>query len=305
MGLAFLACIERGILEEQTLLLCRSIRRFGGRYRDEPIYAIQPRAGHEVSATTADELTRLGVRHRCEILNRDFVDYPVGNKIFACAWAEEVLDADVLVFLDSDTIFTGEPEALDLADGFDAAIRPAHSVGHNSSGPGHPMDPYWKRVYDLLGVVEEHYVETELGTSTRAYFSAGLIAVRRRAGLFRRWKSDFLKLTEENCLPESGIARADEIALAATMLRAMGRVKLLDGRYNYLIFKRAQLVSPWDRAQLEDLIHVHYRRTFSEDGFLRRLRPPLRPDSEVLAWIDEFLPLNAPRTLSVSSPRQA
>ena len=234
-------------------------------------------------------LGTVGLQHRREILNRDFIDYAVGNKIFVYAWAEETLDRDVLVFLDSDTIFTGEPEALDLADGFDAAIRPAHSTAHNSSGPGHPMDPYWKRVYNLLGVVNEHYVTTELGTTTRAYFSAGLIAVRRQAGLFRKWKADFLRLTDENCLPESGIARSDEISLAATMLRAMDRVTVLDGRYNYLIFKRANSPLP-GIEQLEDLVHIHYRKLFSERGFLRRVRPASAPTAPVLTWIEQYLP---------------
>jgi hypothetical protein len=136
-------------------------------------------------------------------------------------------------------------------------------------------------------------VETELGTVTRAYFSAGLIAVRRRAGLFGRWKACFHRLVEAGRLPESGISRADEISLAVTMLGVTTRVKLLDGRYNYLIFRRAQLPPPWDRVHLEDLVHVHYRRTFCERDYLRRLSPPLRPDSPVLAWLEQFLPLAA------------
>jgi hypothetical protein len=291
MGLAFLACVERGPLEGQTVLLCRSIRHYAGRFRDAPIYAIQTRAGHEIADSTASELDALDVRCVSEDLNRDFAHYPVGNKILACSWAEEALDHDVLVFLDSDTVFTGEPEALHLSEGIDVAVRPAHSVGHNCSGPGHPMDPYWRRVYTQLGVTNERYVETELGTVTRAYFSAGLLAVRRQAGLLRRWESDFRSLVAENCLPESGIARADEIALAAVISRAEERVTLLDGRYNYLIFKRDQLLPPWDRAELDDLIHIHYRRKFAETGFLRRLQPPLSADSPALAWLESFLPL--------------
>jgi hypothetical protein len=221
----------------------------------------------------------------------DFAHYPVGNKVFACARAEAILKEDALVFLDSDTLFTAEPAEFDLDCTYNAAIRPAHSVGHNCSGPGHPMDPYWRRVYDLLEIEDERYVETELGTITRAYFSAGLIAVRRNAGLFARWRADFLRLAAAGCLPQSGIARADEISLAATMLRTMDRVKILDGRYNYLIFKRDQLPPPWDDAQLEDLVHVHYRRKFAEPGFLGRLRPPIREESEVRRWLEPFLPL--------------
>src|SRR5439155_21712611 len=59
MGLAFLACVERGPLEEQTTLLCRSIRRYGGRFRAAPIYAFQPRAGHDIAPETRRTLEAL------------------------------------------------------------------------------------------------------------------------------------------------------------------------------------------------------------------------------------------------------
>jgi hypothetical protein len=291
MSVAIIACVERGPLESQTILLCRSIRRFGGRFRDAPIFTYQPRIGHDISPTTRAVLDELGVVHRTEVVNHSFVHYPVGNKIFACARAEETLNEEILVFLDSDTILTGEPAEFDLARDLDAAVRPAHSVGHNSSGPGHPMDAYWLSVYQLFGIEDQRYVETELGTITRAYFSAGLIVVRREAGLLGRWKSSFEKLVDSGCLPMSGISRADEVALAVTLVSTMERVKILDGRYNYLIFKRAQLLPPWDRAQLEDLIHVHYRKTFTDGGFLRHLDPPLDPGSKVLRWLEQYLPL--------------
>ena len=51
-SLAFVTCIERGFLEEQSLLLYQSIRHFGGRYRDAPIYACCPRAGRGVAPAT-------------------------------------------------------------------------------------------------------------------------------------------------------------------------------------------------------------------------------------------------------------
>jgi hypothetical protein len=294
MTLAFLACVERGHLEGQAMLLCRSIRRYGGRFRDAPIHTFQPRIGHDLVPETRRILDELGVVHCTEHLNGHFPDHPVVNKVFACARAEELLDADVLVFLDSDTVIIGEPAALDLARGIDVALRPAYSVGLNSSGPGHPMDAYWQGVYQHFGIEDQRYVETELGTITRAFFSAGLMAVRRQAGFFGRWKSIFLQLVASGRLPESGISRADEIALAVAALQAMDRVEVLDGRYNYLIFRRARLAPPWDRAHLEDLVHVHYRRSFSEDGFLRRLSPPLDPHSGVLRWLEQYLPLAAP-----------
>jgi hypothetical protein len=47
-GTAFVACIERGVLERQALLLFDSIRRYTGHFRTCPIYALSPRAGHSI-----------------------------------------------------------------------------------------------------------------------------------------------------------------------------------------------------------------------------------------------------------------
>lgn len=290
MSLAFIACVERGNLENQTKLLCRSIRRYAGRYCNAPIYTFQPRRGTEIDTETRNVLADLGVIHNTEPLNRDFHDYPHGNKIFVCARAEEVLNEDVLVFLDSDTFFTGPPAELDLPAEAVAAIRPADSV-LNSTGPGHTNEDYWTRVCNLSQLESMPFLETEVGRRVRAYFSAGLIAVRRRAGLFREWKSDFTRLVRERCIPEAGgIRRMDEVSLAVTLARVFNRVRILDDRYNYLVEKRDRLRSPWREAQLEELVHVHYRRWFNKPRFLDLLRPRLDPTSEIKQWLEQFLP---------------
>ncbi len=174
--LAFIACVERGKLEDQTILLCRSIRRFGGAYRNAPIYVFQPRRQMDVSERTLALLRKLGAMRIAEPLNLDFSDEGTLNKIFVCAYAERVLDEPMLVFLDSDTVVIGEPGDLALPPGIDIAIRPAHSTRLNSQGPADPIDAYWQRVFQDRALREVPIVETELGRCVRAYFSAGLIA---------------------------------------------------------------------------------------------------------------------------------
>ena len=162
-NLAFIACVERGRLEDQTILLCRSIRRFGGVYRDAPIYLFQPHPGMDVSERTLAVLCELGAVHISEPLNLDFSDEGTLNKIFVCAYAERVLDESTLVFLDSDTVLIGEPADLALPPGIDIAIRPAHSTRLNSRGPTDPIDAYWQRVFQDRALRDVPFVETELG----------------------------------------------------------------------------------------------------------------------------------------------
>ena len=59
MSLAFLACVERGRLESQAVLLCNSIRRNAGRFADAAIHTFQPRQG----TTITDAAKAAGVAH--------------------------------------------------------------------------------------------------------------------------------------------------------------------------------------------------------------------------------------------------
>jgi len=290
-SLAFLLCVEGGRLEEEALLLCRSIRRYGGLYRGACIHTFQPRRGHGIGAATRTALEELGAVHHTEVLNDALPALGTLNKVFVCARAEEVLSEDVLVFLDSDTVLVGEPRDLDLPAGIDGAVRPAESVALNSSGPDDPRDDYWRELDRFLGIADIPCVETELGNRVRAFFSAGLVAVRRSAGLFRSWLSDFWRLVRRPHVPEGCMHRMDEVALAATLIRVFDRVRVLDGRYNYLIYRRSRMPAPWREAGLESLVHLHYRQCFHAPGYLRTLDPPFDPAGATFQWLERQLPL--------------
>jgi hypothetical protein len=296
LTIAFIACLERGSLEEQTILLCRSIRRFAGRYRDAPIYTFQPREGAEISPQTLAVLEQLGVSHSTERLNREFKESGYVNKIMVSARAEEVLKEEVLVFVDSDTIMTGEPLELDLPMRCDAAALPVNNRRLGSTGPGDTNEPYWQRMYDICGVEKrDAFVKTVIDEQyIRPYFNSGLIAVRRSAGLFTQWKSDFLRLIKAGCISEAtGITGMDEFSLAVSLGRAIDRMRILDLRYNYplQLLIRPALHSPFREAQLEDLIHVHYRFWLNHPDFWKLVQPPLNQDSEIVQWLNQYLPL--------------
>jgi hypothetical protein len=290
-NLAFLACVERGKLEDQTILLCRSIRTFGGAYRDAPIYVFQPRPGTELSKNTLAVLRQLDVIHIPETLNLDFSEYGTLNKVFVCAYAERVLDEPTLVFLDSDTVVLAEPTDLDLPSGTDIAIRPADSTSLNSRGPVDPIDAYWQRVFHDRALDEVPFVDTELGRRVRAYFSSGLVAVRREAGVFREWEDDFRRLMGRGIVPGGAVARMYEIALVATVVRRFARSRLLDMRYNYLIYRRPIMIAPLRLLRLNQLVHIHYRFAFYKPDFLRSVQPPFDVDCAILEWLEQFLPL--------------
>jgi hypothetical protein len=59
----FVACIEGGMLEGQTLLLFDSIRLHTGRFRDCSLYALSPRAGYPISPDARRRLNDLGAHY--------------------------------------------------------------------------------------------------------------------------------------------------------------------------------------------------------------------------------------------------
>lgn len=292
MSLAFVACVENGRLESQAILLCRSIRRNAGRFANAPIHTFQPRAGTAIGQPTLVALADLGVQHHADRLNADFSDYPIGNKIFVCAHAERNLSEDILVFLDSDTVFMNEPAAFELESSAQVALRPVDHKNRGSSGPGDAHDLYWIQLYELADVRRDRFINTAVSNERiRAFYNSGLLCARRSAGIFSAWKHCFLRLMQAKHVPDGQMTFMDQLALAATLSRLEDTaVCLLDPRYNYPLPKRPLLPAAM-RYTLEDLVHVHYHRWFHRPGFLRAVRPPFDDRSEKFRWLERELPL--------------
>jgi hypothetical protein len=298
MKVAFIMCVERGYLEDQTKLLCKSIRQYCGRYKDSSIYTFQPRKGTEIADETLAALKQLDVTHITENINADHPDYPIGNKIFVSAWAERNLDEDILVFVDSDSFFCNEPSAFELPEGIDAAVRPVDRKRKGSFGEGDFHDAYWQKLYEICGVTARPFVRTTLDNEEiRAYFNAGLMVCRRSANLYQLWEENFLKLMELGhvLVKEDGktwVRNMDQFSLAATFSNNFQAIDILDERYNYPLPQRSHTKSSMGTAQLSELIHVHYHRWFNKPDFLHLVRPALDPNDEIFAWLEPQLPLD-------------
>jgi hypothetical protein len=294
-SLAFVICVERGPLEQQALLLVRSIRRWAGAYADNPIHAFRPRAGPRLEPETYAGLSELGVVLHEEVLNRDHHDYVHINPTYCMLWAERHLDEEIIVWCDSDEVFLSEPSEFDLPSRIDAAGTGPYyrsPPGPKSTGPGDPTDPYWQRMYELAGVTAEPFMTALAdGARVRAFYNGGLIVFRRPLGLAAEWLEFFEFLLARDHIPDYGILNVDQLALAAILARRPDAVVQLDHRYNHNLALRARLPEPERSFELADLVSVHYHIWFNRQGFLDDLRPPLARDSDRYRWLQEFLPL--------------
>src|SRR5258708_27618619 len=106
--IAFIA--EAGKLEAQATLLCESIRRFGGAHRNSRILVVSPRSSRRPSTQTVSALRELRAEYMELDINSVAPEYGPSFKVHAAALVEQRSSADEIVFLDSDMIFTGEPD---------------------------------------------------------------------------------------------------------------------------------------------------------------------------------------------------
>jgi hypothetical protein len=292
MSVAFLLCVERGPLESQALLCVESLRTWGGELAGAPVYAFAPRPGSEPAAGTVGALRERGAIFVDEPLNPDLGELPHANKVFVTAWAEQEVDAEVLVFTDSDTVFLAPPVEL-VAGEWDAAVRPVGAVNKGSTGEGHKNENDWQAMYEVLGVAARPFVETVVTQERiRAYFNAGLVALRSGTALPAAWRDATLRLLDSSVARRAPLRRQiDQLALAGILADRMDRVKQLPDTYSYPLPKRIKQPPAMRALDLSDLVHVHGHRWLHLPGFLTEVHPPLDPGSEQYRWLDERLPL--------------
>lgn len=264
--LAFVVCTERGTLAKKTLVLVRTLRELGGRYAECPVFSYSPREGRQPRRETLRRLAELGVETILEPLNREFSDYGFGNKVVACAHAEEELSHDRFVFLDSDILVFREPAELWSAEGNTVKLRPVSRKLAGSTGSDENA-AYWKEILEWAGVGEPAFIETAVtGERVYGYWNAGVISAPGKAGFYRGWLETLRGLVRDGLMPPSGMTFLDQIALSLTAHRPPYRVEELPRGYNFPV---NTLVgppdeSPWpsDPPDPDDIVLAHYHKVF-------------------------------------------
>lgn len=275
MKYSFVFICQQGELEIKSLLLAASLKRFL-RCDHELVAALpQPesRWGKPADATL-HLLASLEVRQAL-ITNPVDEGYPIGNKL-ACLSIETT--ADKIFFLDSDILCLREFSHLfRFEQAFNAKPADLRTFG---SEPGE-----WGRVYAALGLdlPTVPVLATVGNQSMPPYFNAGMVAVRRDAGLGEVW-ADCARAIDAN--PAIGNKRPwlDQITLPVAVARLGLEVDCLDERFNYPAH-----LKPLDRQNLPYFCHYHSPDMLRREPLANALvvelvseYPALRPLIEVL-----------------------
>lgn len=312
-NVGFVACIEAGVLEAQTLLLFESIRLYAGRFRDCSLYALSPRAGRAISNDARRKLDELGAVYVDKLLNTECPEYGSANRVAAAAYVEETYPHEILVILDSDTLFLREPSEFALPPDIDVAVRPVDLKGMSTGGPSDPFDRYWQGLCRCCGVA---YDEIPWGESfvdrqrIKANYNGGLVVVRSKLGVLRRWMDFFLRSIREGLRPYTNASSfragagwvepsagnlwgSNQAALSLAIWSASRRVRELPPTYNYPLHQHRQVDAALARTVFPQLVHVHYHWLFAPDALrsnpLFRWRGPLSASQK--DWLRSATPI--------------
>lgn len=298
--LAFIICTEPGRLEPQSLMLAESIRKFCGNLKDTPIYSFHPRTGTPIAEETQKAFKQLGVIHQQLPINEEFHEYYLANKPLTCAYAEQNIDAEILVFLDSDKCFFAEPTEFLLPDGCNVRMRPEYGQGIGSTGKNDSHEWYWQKLYQVLGVKQEFFVNTPIkNKKIRAYWNSGLVAVRRNAGIFKSWKENFEKVMHLDIAPPQGIYFVEQSVLSITLCALESKVSHFSDNYSYPLPLHNRLGKQWRLKNWDDLVSAHYFNLFYYHDWNKQIKNlnKFNLNSDKYKWLcEKVMAYQMPRT---------
>jgi hypothetical protein len=299
---SFVMCLEPNRLEPQGLLLCESIRTFGGRYAMSPIVGVSPRPGLRLGAEARARFRDLDVTYIDEPLNLTGHPYGTINRIVAGAWAEAHLATPYLVMLDTDMIFIAEPRF----EGADAGVRPVDVKGSASSGPEDALDIYWSRICAFAGIALDDLpmlLTTVRQEHIRASYNGGFTVVRCSLEILQKTKDIFFQSLAENMRPfpggtnvkaSTGLVEAlasewwgsSQCALSAAIWSKTRDVHVYGPEYNIPIHLLVDDGQVWPlRRSAPILLHYHYLAEAQHRGELLRVLEKAGCSSRVIAWI--------------------
>lgn len=290
---------ESGEQLQHVYFMVESVREFAGRYKDAPVWVYIPPDLEDGNKPLIDQLKSLGAAVKTSSAPEEALRYYFAHKVYAAGKAEAEAEgnADILVWMDEDTIVLDEPADFELRDGIDFAYRP---VMHNRSGSlySEPPGPFWKRIYEVLAVEDSSLfsmVTPGDRQTIRAYFNAGLLVVRPERKILRRWGKDFTTLYSDSVLADMCandiekkifIHQTALVGAAVNYLKRENMVELQDG-YNYPLFFHQQYDAVREFGSIENIKTLRY------DVYFRNPDPEwsakLKGPNRLVSWLKNRL----------------
>lgn len=280
---------------ERIRLMIESLHTFAGRFKDTPVWVYLTEGVLASESRLLEEIESRGAEYRLGQAPEEATWFYLSRKVFASAQAEEAAagKADILAWLDVDTVFLREPDEFLLPKGKSLGYRP---VMHKNISPlyDEPLDEFWSRAYKNMAIPESlvfPVVTVADGDKIRPYINAGCLIVRPERGLLRKWAETFPLLYADPVLKE--MCRRDErkrifihqVALSGAIMKHLKRDEMLElsNRVNYPVFFREMFGAKRDFHDISEAVTIRYESFFINPpaGWNKLLKGP--PDR--VAWL--------------------
>lgn len=303
-NIVFVHIVERGDLESKSILLCSSIRKYCGIYKNSVIYAVTPRKGKEVSDKTKDVYKKLNVNYVYKELNIKWYDQPYLNSIYGVAYIEKnYINSNIsLVYVDSDTFFINQPDKLDLEkNNVKIAVTPIDSVKAEIADYDiNDISEYWKNVYRLFNINANDlwYVNTlHDNQKIIAYFNIGIISINPNLQIFTRCLGK-IELAHNDqyfsTLKPGSLERffLDQVFVSAAVVKyPKNEILLLNNNYNYSL----TVMKSVNNSQFETLVHIHYHHMF----FYKQNLKIFKQNHEIYNFLKLYIPFKIDKKVKI------
>ena len=288
-------CIEAGPLEQQVVLLAKSLRMQSGRFSGSDIIAIAPRRGPSISRETKNMLSRLKVELVKENVVKSYGWFSTYNKPAAMAFIESRTQTTYLTWMDGDIVVMDNLDELIPSDGSDFLCRAGESPLGSNGKDGDAS--YWKKLAEITGI---NYRTSDLIDSLPQrskiyeYYQSGVYTYRRTTGIGRRQAELFEKVVQSGIgSASSGTYHHDQATLSLAAIDCAPKRQRLAWRYNY----NFNMSSPEkiDPEMLPSLAVLHYHGSFHPEQWDRAESFFTHLPDETVALIRENAPFVATR----------
>ena len=280
-------CIEQGHLEQQTLLMIETLRRWGGPIGQSRVLAVIPRRGARLAPKTTAALEKFGVEVHDASRFNVLPWYNWYAKVAAAQLAEEVATTPVVVWLDSDALIFDPLIELGLPRGDDVTARretlPPAVFDEDSSNI-----EFWKRACEVVGVHWDDVPWLEADgpdRPQRLMVNAGINAFRRGRGFSEAYADCTLRMMRSHVTSANGnFWHNEQNGLMLAVVKAKLRFRELPRSENHMVFD-CQIDGPEAAPTVADARLIHYSKSMYApfwDRFISRIQRERPEHSEWL-----------------------
>ncbi|WP_026082686.1 hypothetical protein [Mastigocladopsis repens] len=291
--ITFVCCVESGWLETQTARMIESLRRWGGKLKNAPVFAVTPCFGPPLAKKTHQIFDKFQIQYLSFQNKSKYSWNKFLNKPSALLAVEKLATTECIGWLDSDLLIVNEPDQLTLNKG-ESFVACASDKNIGTTGPQDPYEPYWQEICSCVGIDIEDlpWIKTEQeGVPIRLYWNSGVFVYRRSTNFADHYLQTCIQLCDSYIAShKAGFFFNDQVALGLTMVKMGIPWRALPYSHNYAMGSKTH--KDWyneEQLRAAKIIHYHdsmwpsFWETFVES--LGKTHPP------VADWLTSIGPM--------------